>query len=77
MMLKAAVTTQVRAGHWAKATADRFRRRCAAPPDRGQTAVEYLGIVAVIVLIIGAIVGTDIGTDILNRIKAQIAKIAP
>jgi pilus assembly protein Flp/PilA len=45
--------------------------------DKGQTAVEYLGIIAVVVAIVLAITGTNIGQTILNKIQAQIAKVAP
>ena len=44
--------------------------------DRGQTSVEYLGIIAVVVLIVAAILGTNIGTTIYNAITSQIAKVA-
>ncbi|KOV75835.1 membrane protein [Streptomyces sp. NRRL WC-3723] len=43
--------------------------------DRGQTAVEYLGIIAVVVAIVLAITGTDIGKTILDKIKAKITEI--
>lgn len=43
--------------------------------DRGQTAVEYLGIIAVVVAIVLAITGTDIGQTILDKIKAKITEI--
>ncbi|MEU6283920.1 hypothetical protein [Streptomyces sp. NPDC047028] len=43
--------------------------------DRGQTAVEYLGIIAVVVAIVLAMTGTDIGQTILDKIKAKIAEI--
>ncbi|MEU9380960.1 hypothetical protein AB0D38_08180 [Streptomyces sp. NPDC048279] len=43
--------------------------------DRGQTAVEYLGIIAVVVAIVLAITGTSIGSTILDKITAQINKI--
>ncbi|MER6084053.1 hypothetical protein [Streptomyces sp. NPDC001833] len=43
--------------------------------DRGQTAVEYLGIIAVVVAIVLAITGTSIGSTILDAITAQIQKI--
>ena len=43
--------------------------------DRGQTAVEYLGIIAVVVAIVLAITGTSIGSTILVKITAQINKI--
>jgi pilus assembly protein Flp/PilA len=43
--------------------------------DRGQTAVEYLGIIAVVVAIVLAITGTDIGQTILDKIKSKITEI--
>ncbi|MFD8716689.1 hypothetical protein ACFV2H_01310 [Streptomyces sp. NPDC059629] len=43
--------------------------------DRGQTAVEYLGIIAVVVAIVLAVTGTSIGSTILQAIETQIAKI--
>ncbi|RPE41106.1 pilus assembly protein Flp/PilA [Streptomyces sp. Ag109_O5-1] len=43
--------------------------------DRGQTAVEYLGIIAVVVAIVLAVTGTSIGTTIMQAIQTQIAKI--
>ncbi|MFB8040813.1 Flp family type IVb pilin [Streptomyces hydrogenans] len=43
--------------------------------DRGQTAVEYLGIIVVVAAIIIAITGTDIGTSILNAITDKITEI--
>ncbi|RSS55951.1 Flp family type IVb pilin [Streptomyces sp. WAC01280] len=43
--------------------------------DRGQTAVEYLGIIVVVVAIVIAITGTDIGTTIMNAIRTKIAEL--
>jgi pilus assembly protein Flp/PilA len=43
--------------------------------DRGQTAVEYLGIIVVVVAIVIAITGTDIGTTILTAIKNKVAEL--
>ncbi|MFJ9703963.1 hypothetical protein [Streptomyces sp. NPDC101234] len=43
--------------------------------DRGQTAVEYLGIIAVVVAIVLAVTGTSIGQTILTKITAEITKI--
>ncbi|MEU0336951.1 hypothetical protein [Streptomyces sp. NPDC006193] len=43
--------------------------------DRGQTAVEYLGIIAVVVAIVLAITGTNIGQTILNKIQEKINEI--
>jgi pilus assembly protein Flp/PilA len=72
LMLKKAVAAKVRVNGWKNTTAEAMRRRAA---DRGQTAVEYLGIIAVVVAIVLAITGTDIGQAVLDAIKAQIAKI--
>lgn len=43
--------------------------------DRGQTAVEYLGIIAVVVAIVLAITGTDLGSQIFDAISQKITDI--
>ncbi|MGW4873132.1 Flp family type IVb pilin [Streptomyces chartreusis] len=43
--------------------------------DKGQTAVEYLGIIAVVVAIVLAITGTDIGSTILDKITELVDKV--
>ncbi len=43
--------------------------------DKGQTAVEYLGIIAVVVAIVLAITGTDIGQTIFDAITAKIGEV--
>ncbi|MGW5970867.1 Flp family type IVb pilin [Streptomyces sp. NPDC055186] len=43
--------------------------------DRGQTAVEYLGIIAVVVAIVLAITGTSIGQTIFNAITDKITEV--
>ncbi|CAL9310169.1 hypothetical protein SUDANB135_04605 [Streptomyces sp. SudanB135_2055] len=43
--------------------------------DQGQTAVEYLGIIAVVVAIVLAITGTDIGQSIFDAITAKIGEV--
>ncbi|MFH9737000.1 Flp family type IVb pilin [Streptomyces roseolus] len=53
----------------------RARLHTASRGDRGQTAVEYLGIIVVVAAIIIAITGTDIGTSILNAIRDKISDI--
>ncbi|MFB7332048.1 hypothetical protein FNH09_44350 [Streptomyces adustus] len=72
LMLKTAVAAKLRVNGWRNTTAEAMRRRAG---DRGQTAVEYLGIIAVVVAIVLAITGTDIGKSILDAIKAKIAEI--
>ncbi|MFG3013423.1 hypothetical protein KBP30_16040 [Streptomyces sp. Go40/10] len=72
LLLKTAVATKVRLHGWKNTTVEAMRRRGG---DRGQTAVEYLGIIAVVVAIVLAITGTDIGKTILDKIKAKITEI--
>lgn len=43
--------------------------------DRGQTAVEYLGILAVVAAIIVVLLGTNFGATIVEAINQQIAKV--
>ncbi|GED85049.1 Flp family type IVb pilin [Streptomyces sp. 6-11-2] len=72
LMLKTAVATKVRVNGWKNTTAEAMRRRAG---DRGQTAVEYLGIIAVVVAIVLAITGTDIGQSIYNAIKDKVTEV--
>ncbi|WP_329335238.1 hypothetical protein OG866_15750 [Streptomyces sp. NBC_00663] len=43
--------------------------------DKGQTAVEYLGIIAVVVAIILVLLSTDFGAQIADAITTQIGQI--
>ncbi|MFD7277567.1 Tox-REase-5 domain-containing protein [Streptomyces sp. NPDC059862] len=43
--------------------------------DEGQTAVEYAGLVAVVVAIVGALVVSGLGTQILTGIQAQVCRV--
>jgi pilus assembly protein Flp/PilA len=60
--------------NWINTTVAYLQTR-AARNDKGQTAVEYLGIIAVVVAIVLAITGTDIGQDIYNAIKDKITEV--
>ncbi|MGW4052540.1 Flp family type IVb pilin [Streptomyces sp. NPDC004779] len=51
------------------------RLHLSARGDRGQTAVEYLGIIVVVAAIIIAITGTDIGSSIMDAITQKISEI--
>ncbi|MFH9861705.1 Flp family type IVb pilin [Streptomyces sp. NPDC017202] len=73
LMLKTVVAAKVRVSGWKNTTARAARRR----GDRGQTAVEYLGIIAVVVAIVVLIANTNLGATIVNKLTAQIAKVAP
>ncbi|MFC5074067.1 Hint domain-containing protein [Kitasatospora cinereorecta] len=43
--------------------------------DRGQSAMEYLGLVLVVVAVVGALVGTGIGAELAEKIGAQVSCI--
>ncbi|MEV0299880.1 Flp family type IVb pilin [Streptomyces prasinus] len=60
--------------NWINTTVTYLHSRLARN-DRGQTAVEYLGIIAVVVAIVLAITGTSIGETIFNAITAKIDEV--
>ncbi|MBX9396821.1 hypothetical protein K4749_25345 [Streptomyces sp. TRM72054] len=60
--------------NWMNTTVSYLRARVARN-DKGQTAVEYLGIIAVVVAIVLAITGTDIGQSIYNAITDKITEV--
>ncbi|ELS56197.1 hypothetical protein [Streptomyces viridochromogenes] len=60
--------------NWINTTVAYLRSRTARK-DEGQTAVEYLGIIAVVVAIVLAITGTDIGETIYEAIVDQIDEL--
>jgi hypothetical protein len=43
--------------------------------DRGQTGLEYLGLVLVVVAIVGGLVATGIGSELTQKISAQVCAI--
>ncbi|MFI1759607.1 hypothetical protein [Streptomyces sp. NPDC020571] len=61
--------------NWLHTAAAYLHTRTATPKDKGQTAVEYLGIIAVVVAIVLAITGTDIGQTIFDAITSKIAEV--
>ncbi|WP_369158098.1 Flp family type IVb pilin [Streptomyces sp. R02] len=62
-------------GNWINTTVAYLQSRAARRDDRGQTAVEYLGIIAVVVAIVLAITGTDIGNTIYTAITNKIDEL--
>ncbi|MEW1689147.1 hypothetical protein ACIQOF_18240, partial [Streptomyces sp. NPDC091265] len=44
--------------------------------DRGQGALEYLGLVLVVVAVVGALVATGIGADLSEKIGVQVCRIS-
>lgn len=53
----------------------RKRRGRGGRRDRGQSALEYLGLVLVVVAIVGAMVATGIGADLTEKIGVQVCRI--
>ena len=72
LMLKTAVATKARVNGWKNTTVEALQRRAG---DKGQTAVEYLGIIAVVVAIVLAITGTSIGQSIYDAITTKITEV--
>ncbi|MCX4813491.1 hypothetical protein OG601_23115 [Streptomyces sp. NBC_01239] len=72
LMLKTAVATKARVNGWKNTTVEALQRRAG---DKGQTAVEYLGIIAVVVAIVLAITGTSIGQSIYDAITSKISEV--
>mgnify|MGYP001459645339 CR=1 FL=1 len=70
-MLKAAATTKVYVGSWVDATADRMKNK----RDRGQGAVEYVGIIILVAAIVLALLKTNMGDTIGNKFKGKINEI--
>lgn len=69
--LKAATAARVRVSGWRKTVAGRVEAA-----DDGQTSVEYLGIIAVVVAIVLVIIGnSNLGTLIYQAIVHQISKV--
>ncbi|MGY3203782.1 Flp family type IVb pilin [Streptomyces sp. TE5632] len=60
--------------NWINTTVTYLQSRTARN-DKGQTAVEYLGIIAVVVAIVLAITGTDLGQSIFDAITAKIGEV--
>ena len=69
LMLKASVNARV----WANTAVERMKMR--ADRDRGQGAVEYLGIIVVVVAIILVLMTTNLGNVIAGALTTQIGKV--
>jgi pilus assembly protein Flp/PilA len=60
--------------NWANTTVSYLKARVARD-DKGQTAVEYLGIIAVVAAIILVLLATDFGGTIADAITTKIGEI--
>ncbi|QGV78817.1 hypothetical protein [Streptomyces ficellus] len=70
-ILKAATQAKVYVGTWANTTATALKRR----GDRGQGAVEYVGIIILVGVIIAAVVGSGVGDTIAAGLLARVTAI--
>jgi len=70
-LLKTAVNAQKHVRGWRDTVIDAIRRRT----DGGQSAVEYMGIIVVVVAIIVVLLNTNFGARISAEITEQIEKI--
>ncbi|MCQ0023922.1 hypothetical protein M4914_13815 [Streptomyces somaliensis DSM 40738] len=69
--LKALTQAKVYVGTWAHTTTTALKHR----GDRGQGAVEYVGIIILVGVIIAALVGSGIGNTIASGLRSQVSKI--
>lgn len=69
--LKAAATTQVYVNSWAKTTVAHMQRR----RDKGQGAIEYVGITILVVAIVVALLNTNMGATIGNKFTTKINEV--
>ncbi|MFI6346301.1 hypothetical protein [Streptomyces sp. NPDC050560] len=70
-LLKAAATAKAYANHWTHTTATRLRRNS----ERGQGAIEYVGIIILVVAIIIALLNTNMGSTIANAFTEKINSV--
>ncbi|NUK12393.1 hypothetical protein HRW18_31360 [Streptomyces lunaelactis] len=70
LALKTAVATQLRVNGWKNTAIERMSRRA----DKGQTSVEYIGMLVAVIAIIAIVVTMkqDIGETIGKKIKDVI-----
>ncbi|WP_406862837.1 hypothetical protein ABZO31_21385 [Streptomyces sp. HUAS MG47] len=71
VMLKAATTTKVYVGSWVNTRVEALQ----AKRDRGQGAMEYVGITILVVAILAALLQTNMGQTIANTFKTKISSV--
>ncbi|MFJ8649876.1 hypothetical protein ACIRNI_27610 [Streptomyces sp. NPDC093546] len=69
--LKAVATTQVYIGHWANTRVEKMKAR----RDRGQGAIEYVGITILVVAIVVAVMNTKMGETIAGKFREKINEV--
>ena len=69
--LKAATNTKVYIGTWANTRVEKMK----AARDKGQGAIEYVGITILVVAIVVALMGTDMGSAIADAFTNKINEV--
>ncbi|MET9482651.1 hypothetical protein [Streptomyces sp. NPDC006638] len=69
--LKAATATKNYVGTWTNTAITAMKRR----GDKGQGAVEYVGVIVLVALIIAALVGSGVAGTIANGLAKQVNNI--
>lgn len=69
--LKAVIDSKLHAGAWASTAVAALKGR----DDRGQGAVEYVGVLVLVALIIAAIVSSDVDGAIADGLTSTVAEI--
>ncbi|MFJ1745355.1 hypothetical protein ACIOJD_03815 [Streptomyces sp. NPDC088116] len=69
--LKAATSAKLYVGSWVNTAVTAMKRH----GDKGQGAVEYVGVIVLVALIIVAIVGTGVADDIANGLSDKVSEI--
>lgn len=70
-VLRAAATARAYVGHWANTTSRKLRER----RDAGQGAIEYVGIIILVVAIVIALLNTNMGSTIANAFTEKINSV--
>ena len=69
--LKAAVNTKVYIGSWANTRVEKMK----SARDKGQGALEYVGITILVVAIVVALLNTDMGQTIADKFKEKVDEV--
>ncbi|CAL9526485.1 MULTISPECIES: hypothetical protein [unclassified Streptomyces] len=71
LALKALTQAKVYVGTWANTTTTALKRH----GDRGQGAVEYVGVIILVGVIIAALVGSGVGATIASSLISRVSSI--
>ncbi|MGW1027617.1 hypothetical protein ACWD4J_28625 [Streptomyces sp. NPDC002577] len=69
--LKAATASQVYLNNWKNTAVEAIKRRS----DKGQGALEYVGITILVVAIVVALLNTNMGATIANKFTTKVNEV--